>query len=176
MLPDGVVLHELQPHPDSRGVFTELFRCSWELPVTPVQWNVVSTAQNVFRGVHAHWSHEDYLIVVAGHATVGVHDLREGSPTEGLGATVEMSGEAPEAIVIPTGVAHGFFFHEPSLHVYAMTSEWSPAGDAGCRWDDPELDIEWPCADPVLSQRDRDLGSVSQLRAVVREALATVGS
>ena len=154
MLPDGVEVLRLQPHPDERGVFTELFRDSWGLAVAPVQWNAVRSERNVLRGVHVHWRHSDFLTVVAGRATIGLHDLRHGSPTEGAGTTVELAAESPQAIVIPTGVAHGFYFHEPSIHVYAVTHDWDPADELGCRWNDPELQIPWPCSHPMLSERD----------------------
>jgi dTDP-4-dehydrorhamnose 3,5-epimerase len=172
VLPAGVELHRLQPHADARGVFTELFRDSWELGVEPAQWNLVRSEANVLRGIHAHWRHADYLTVVAGRAVIGLHDLREDSPTEGLGTVVELAADDPHALTIPTGVAHGFYFPEPSLHVYAVSHEWDPEDELGCRWDDPALGIAWPCAEPRLSARDADLGSLSELREGVRQALA----
>src|SRR3989337_4496757 len=113
MLPEGVAAHPLEPHPDERGVFTELFRESWGLPVAPVQWNAVRSGANVLRGVHAHWRHWDYLTLVAGRATIGLHDLREGSPTEGLGPAGDLSPDAPGAPGIPPGAAPGVVFHPP---------------------------------------------------------------
>jgi len=172
VLPFGVDLQRLEPHADSRGVFTELFRDSWELPVSPVQWNAVRSEANIMRGVHAHWRHADYLTVVVGKAAIGLHDLREGSPTEGLGTVVELAADAPAALSIPPGVAHGFYFHEPSLHVYAVSHEWDPSDELGCRWDDPELGITWPCSEPLISGRDRELGPLSSLRVAWRAALA----
>jgi len=171
MLPSGVELRLLEPHADPRGVFTELFRDSWGLPVEPVQWNAVRSEANVLRGVHAHWRHADYLTVMLGRATIGLHDLREGSPTDGVGTVVELDAHAPAAISIPPGVAHGFYFHEPSVHVYAVSHEWDPKDELGCRWDDPALEIEWPCSDPLISDRDRALESLSALRDAWRAAL-----
>jgi dTDP-4-dehydrorhamnose 3,5-epimerase len=165
MLPAGVELRTLQPHADERGVFTELFRESWDVAVVPAQWNVVRSRENVLRGVHVHWRHADYLTVVSGRATIGLHDLRDDSETSGAGAVVALTSDAPATLTIPTGVAHGFYFHEPSIHVYAVTHEFDPADELGCRWDDPGLEIGWPCADPHLSDRDRALGSLSDLRA-----------
>lgn len=153
----------LTPHADDRGVFTELYRASWETGISPAQWNAVSSKQNVLRGVHVHWRHADYLTLAAGRATIGLHDLRPGSSTEGLGVTVELDAASPSALVIPVGVAHGFYFHEPSIHVYAVSHEFDPADELGCRWDDPHLGIEWPCADPRISERDRSLGSLTAL-------------
>jgi len=165
VLPVGVALHQLTPHADDRGVFTELFRDSWQLDVEPSQWNAVRSEANVLRGVHAHVRHDDYLTLVVGRATVGLHDLRVGSTTEGLGVAVELDASAPAALVIPTGVAHGFYFHEPSVHVYAVSHEFDPADELGCRWDDPALAIDWPCREPLVSPRDRELGRLSALRA-----------
>lgn len=176
MLVEGVAVHALEPHPDARGVFTEVFRSSWDLQVTPAQWNVVHSEPNVLRGVHAHWRHTDYLTVVAGRASIGLYDLRAGSRTEGVGAIVELAASVPTAIVIPTGVAHGFYFHEHSIHVYAVSHEWDPADELGCRWDDPALGIEWPSADPHISPRDANLGPLSSLRDAWRTAPATAGS
>ena len=85
MLPAGVEARRLQPHADDRGVFTELFRESWGVGVAPAQWNVVRSGQNVLRGVHVHWRHADYLTVVSGRATIGLHDLRDDSDTSGAG-------------------------------------------------------------------------------------------
>lgn len=172
MLPAGVAHIPLAPHADERGVFTELFRTSWDVGVAPVQWNAVSSNANVLRGVHAHLRHTDYLTLAVGRATIGLHDLRPDSPTEGLGATVELDAEEPAALVIPVGVAHGFYFHTArSVHVYAVSHEFDPADELGCRWDDPELDIAWPCSEPQISARDQALGSLSELRAVWRSAL-----
>jgi dTDP-4-dehydrorhamnose 3,5-epimerase len=176
VLPAGVELRSLEPHADERGVFTELFRDSWGLPVEPVQWNVVGSDANVLRGVHAHWRHADYLTVVSGRAAIGLHDLREGSPTEGLGTIVDLDAREPSALSIPPGVAHGFYFPEPSLHVYAVSHEWDPRDELGCRWDDPELEIEWPCSAPLISERDRTLGRLSELRDAWRGALAAAGA
>jgi dTDP-4-dehydrorhamnose 3,5-epimerase len=172
VLPAGVELIRLRPHADSRGVFTELFRDSWRLDVAPAQWNVVRSEPNVLRGVHAHWRHADYLTVVTGRAEIGLHDLRDDSPTAGVGAVVALDADDPHGLTIPTGVAHGFYFPEQALHVYAVSHEWDPADELGCRWDDPELRISWSCPDPLLSERDRTLGPLTQLRDAWRAALA----
>ncbi len=126
VLPTGVSVLPLTPHADERGIFTELYRASWEPGVAPVQWNAVRSEANVLRGVHAHLRHTDYLTLALGRATIGLHDLRGGSPTEGLGTTVKLDAGKPAALVIPVGVAHGFYFHESSLHIYAVSHEFDP--------------------------------------------------
>jgi dTDP-4-dehydrorhamnose 3,5-epimerase len=170
-LPAGVTLHKLEPHSDSRGTFTELFRVSWSTGVAPVQWNVVRSEAGVLRGVHAHFRHTDYLTLVAGRASVGMFDLRDDSPTRGRRALVELSAGLPAGLVIPPGVAHGFYFHESSLHVYAVSHEWDVDDEMGCRWDDPGLGLDWPCVAPLLSNRDAALDSLASLSAAVNARL-----
>jgi dTDP-4-dehydrorhamnose 3,5-epimerase len=153
-LPDGTSVRPLEPHLDDRGSFTELFRAEWPTGVAPIQWNAVRSDAGVFRGVHVHLRHDDYLTVLAGRAAVGLRDLRRGSPSEGLSALVELRGDQPAAIVIPHGVAHGFYFPEPSLHVYAVTEYWDLDDELSCRWDDPALEIAWPVSSAQVSQRD----------------------
>lgn len=164
-LPAGVRLRPLTTHRDPRGGFTELFRLEWDTGIAPIQWNAVSSAAGVLRGVHVHPRHDDYLIVLQGRATIGLRDLRRGSPTEGMVAVVELRGDSMAAITIPHGVAHGFYFHEPSLHVYSVSHYWDPADELGCRWDDPDLGIPWPVATATLSERDAAAPSLKELLA-----------
>ena len=165
MLPPGVHVHPLTTHADERGAFTELFRDEWETGTRPVQWNAVSSADGVLRGVHVHVRHGDYLTVVAGCAHVGLHDLREDSPSSGTATMVELRADRMAAIVIPPGVAHGFLFTKPSLHVYAVTHYWDEDDELGCHWADPELGLPWPQRPRLLSGRDELAGSLAALRA-----------
>ncbi|WP_339833101.1 dTDP-4-dehydrorhamnose 3,5-epimerase family protein [uncultured Parvibaculum sp.] len=69
----------------------------------------------------------------------------------------------PVGVTIPTGVCHGFYFPEPSILVYSVTSYWSPDDELGCAWNAPELGLDWPVRNPVLSPRDRTAGSYQQM-------------
>lgn len=162
-MPDGARLIPLDPHDDLRGRFVEMFRQEWNTGVEPIQWNYVQSAANVLRGVHLHPTHGDYLIVAMGRAQVGLRDLRKGSPTEGLATTFEMYGAEPAALVVPPGVAHGFWFAESSLHVYSVTHYWDLEDELACRWNDPELEIPWRQGEPLLSDRDATAGSLSEM-------------
>lgn len=162
-LPAGTLVRELEAHGDERGVFTELYRLEWETGVRPVQWNAVRSEAGVLRGVHVHIRHDDYLTVPYGHAVVGLRDLRRGSPTEGLSALVELDGNRPAALVIPHGVLHGFYFLEPSVHVYAVSEYWDPSDEPGCHWADPELGIPWPSSSARVSERDDSAQSLQAL-------------
>ena len=116
-LPVGVALRNLHGHLDFRGRFTEVFRREWNTGVDPVQWNVVSSATRVLRGVHVHRQHSDYFILLSGCASIGLRDLRRSSRSAGLAAVVELRSDVLQALTIPPGVAHGFYFHEPSIHL-----------------------------------------------------------
>lgn len=173
-LPDGVRITPLVSHEDKRGDFTELHRLEWGTRVAPVQWNAAHSVARVLRGVHVHPRHDDFLVVFDGLATIGLADLREESPTFGTTTCVSVGRENRAGITIPHGVAHGFLFHTPSLHIYAVSHYWDPADELGCRWDDPELGIEWPDAEPLVSSRDAALPPFAELRANLREARAAI--
>ncbi len=164
-LPLGVTLRELLPHPDARGIFLEIHRDEWLEGERPVQWNAVRSRANVLRGVHIHRVHADQVVVVDGTMLLGLHDARRDSPTRGLSTIVELRGDAPRAAGIPPGVAHGFFFPEPSLHIYAVSHYFDPDDELGCRFDSPELGIRWPTATPHLSKRDTDAGTYGEMVA-----------
>lgn len=153
-LPVGVVLRDLVPHADNRGIFTELHRDEWQSGPRPVQWNAVRSKANVLRGVHVHRRHADELVVLDGVMLLALHDLRPDSATRGLGLMVELRGDTPRSAEIPPGVAHGFFFPAPAIYIYAVSEYFDATDELGCRFDSPELGLKWPTTAPVLSPRD----------------------
>ena len=161
----GVVVHPLTTHPDSRGSFTEAFRREWGLGIDPLQWNVVKSNRGTLRGIHVHPTHTDMLVMIAGTATIGLHDLRVGSPTQGSGSALEASGDRMCAVVIPPGVAHGFLFHEPSVMLYAVSHYWDTEDELAVHWADPGLGIAWPLEPTLVSERDAAAGTLSDLVA-----------
>jgi dTDP-4-dehydrorhamnose 3,5-epimerase len=167
-VPEGVRLGPLQSNVDGRGCFTEIYRRQWQTGIDPVQWNVVQSNGNVLRGVHLHRRHADYLCVVGGEMFLGLHDARPDSASSGLSAILTLSADAISTIYIPIGVAHGFYFPQPSIHVYAVSEYWDPADELGCHWRSPELGFEWPCTEPLLSQRDQSLGDYASMIAAFR--------
>ena len=166
-LPHGVSILPLHMHGDDRGVFTEVYRLSWNSEFPTVQWNYVRSRQGVLRGVHMHKFHHDYLILVEGRAVFGLKDLRPRSPTEGMTAMVEASGDCLQAITIPPGVAHGFYFHTDAVHLYGVSRYWDLEDELGCPFDDPQLGLVWPNPNPHRSERDL---TASPLSALLRHA------
>ena len=164
-LPFGVEIFPLSMHRDQRGWVSEFYRAEWLTGVAPCQWNATFSEPAVLRGVHVHHRHKDYLVVARGRISVGLYDLRHGSPTHRRSALLELSGDRLSVLTIPTGVMHGYYSHEPTLYMYGVDSYYDPADELGCHWADPGLGIAWPCADPVLSERDRSAGSLAELDA-----------
>src|SRR4051812_14024847 len=100
-LPDGVALRPLDMNRDSRGSFTEVFREEWDTGISPVQWNIVSSEAGTLRGVHVHIRHDDYLTTLRGRASVGLRDLRRGSPAQGGRGPPRLPAEPPPAPPVP---------------------------------------------------------------------------
>jgi dTDP-4-dehydrorhamnose 3,5-epimerase len=95
-------------------------------------------------------------------------DLRRESATFGRHVGIELTHEGGELLFVPVGFAHGFCTLEPDTEVaYKISSLYSPAHDHGIAWNDPALGIDWPLKgrEPILSQRDRTLPRLSELRS-----------
>ncbi len=164
----GAWLVPLTAHPDDRGFFTESYRRDWITGMEEmVQGNLSRSRANVLRGLHFHRRQADYWTVLEGEALVGLYDLRQGSPTEGKKAEVELSAETLRCLYIPKGVAHGFYTPGGILLQYLVDRYYTGDDEFGVAWDDPDLGIAWPSRSPILSERDR---SNPSLRDVLPEA------
>ena len=163
---DGVVLRALDPRPDERGTFLEIFRSAWLPSFEPAQWSVVRSRPNTLRGPHLHLDHDESFLLVDGKAFVGLRDLRPESPSQHRSCLIELDSAEPTLIVFPRGLLHGWYFPVHSLHVQSVSEPYDsyhPHDNLGCRWDDPELQIAWPCSDPIVSERQRSFPSLSGL-------------
>jgi dTDP-4-dehydrorhamnose 3,5-epimerase len=129
----------------------------------PLQWNMVTSAAGVLRGVHVHRRHWDYVIVSHGKATIGLSDLRPDSATFGKGVALPFDAERPQAVIIPNGVAHGFYFPVDATFLFGVSHYWALDDELGCHWTDPKLNISFPCDNPMLSPRDATLPPLAEL-------------
>jgi dTDP-4-dehydrorhamnose 3,5-epimerase len=169
----GLELRPLTMNCDSRGVFTEIFCDSWKLPIAPVQWSLVTSKARVLRGMHLHVRHDEYITVIQGRACVGLYDMRPASPTVGQSALIELDGQAQCCLSFPRGILHGWYFHEDSVHLQAVSEsyeDYGPDDNRGCLWSDPELNIAWPDASPILSPRAAAFPTLAQLRRTIGQA------
>jgi dTDP-4-dehydrorhamnose 3,5-epimerase len=136
-----------------------------------VQWNFTRNGSNVFRGMHVHPSHTDYLVQLEGQMALGLMDVRKHSRTFEARATIHISEASPVAVIIPPGVLHGYFVPKGNLMVIGMSEGWSMQQEFGCRWDDPAIALEWPdCEKPELSPRDQDAMTFEEMLSVYRAA------
>lgn len=148
----GVRLHDLEVHRDSRGFFTELFRADQYEDVY-VQANRSRSDAGVLRGLHYHRLQADLWHVVSGEALVVLADLR--SPDRRpLTATIRLSGDVPQSLYIPPGVAHGYKAVEAVELIYWVTREFDASDEFGIAWDDPTIGVDWGPGQPILSERD----------------------
>jgi dTDP-4-dehydrorhamnose 3,5-epimerase len=164
----GVRRVRLAAHADERGSFMETFRQEWFPDWDAAQANCSRSLKNVLRGLHFHRHQIDYWYVAAGRIRVGLADLRQGSPTLGATEVLEMHEDDSLALVIPPGVAHGYYSLAPSTLIYLVNRTYDPDDELGVAWDDPDLGIPWNAADPVLSPRDRNNPRLAEIPASER--------
>lgn len=157
----GVYVVEPAIHGDARGIFIETYRREW-FPKSRemIQGNRADRQAGAIVGLHYHLHQADYWYVPFGRARVVLHDLREGSPTEGKTMTVDLGTRDDgthdhRGVYIPPGVAHGFGSLTDMTITYLVDSYYNAADELGVAWDDPEVGADWGIADPVLSGRDQ---------------------
>ena len=159
----GLVAIEPAIHGDSRGWFQETYRqdAMADMGITDVfvQDNHSRSAKGVLRGLHFQVGERPQakLVRCARGAVLDVAvDLRRGSPTYGQWEAWQLDDETGRQLYIPIGFAHGFVvLSDVADLVYRCSDYYDPAGDAGIRFDDPDIAVDWPGADHVISERDR---------------------
>jgi dTDP-4-dehydrorhamnose 3,5-epimerase len=152
----GVVIVRPEVFGDQRGRFVETYRRD----VIPdgqemVQSNRSEKQAGVLVGLHYHLHQADYWYVLRGRAQVVLHDLREGSPTDGATETFVLDGEEDTGVYIPPGVAHGFAALTDITMTYQVDRYFDPSDELGVAWDDPDVGAHWDVSDPILSARDQ---------------------
>ena len=151
-----VVVVEPEVHGDERGRFVETYRRSWfPLGREMVQGNRSEKQAGAVVGLHYHLHQADYWYVLRGTARVVLHDLRVGSPTDGVTLALDLRGEHDSGVFIPPGVAHGFASLTDVLLWYLVDNYYNPEDELGVAWDDPDVAADWGFDAPVLSTRDQ---------------------
>jgi dTDP-4-dehydrorhamnose 3,5-epimerase len=159
---DGVVLLKPTVHQDKRGFFLESYSAralrEFGIETVFVQDNHSRSVKNTLRGLHYQVNPGQVKLVrvLAGAIFDVAVDLRWGSPTFGQWFGQTLTAENYLQMYVPIGFAHGFCVLSDTADVaYKCSSYYSPADERGLMWNDPEIGIEWPVRDPILSPRDQ---------------------
>ncbi len=158
---DGILIIEPKVFADNRGFFYESYN-QHELKKHGIDLNFVQdnhsrSVKNTVRGLHYQVNPGQDKIV---RATMGVvwdvvADIRKDSPTFGQWEAYELSADNKRQLFVPKGFAHGFcVLSEVAEFQYKCSEYWSPSDERGIAWNDPEIGIDWPAIEPVLSAKD----------------------
>ena len=160
-----LVLIEPSTQRDDRGFFRETYKQSVfaanEIAWVFVQDNSSFSTRGVLRGLHYQMQPQAQGKLVAvskGEIFDVAVDIRRGSPTYGKWLGEVLSAENGCMLYIPPGFAHGFcVLSDEAAVTYKVTAEYAPDLERGILWNDPEIAVEWPIANPYLSPRDVSL-------------------
>jgi dTDP-4-dehydrorhamnose 3,5-epimerase len=162
----------LQPElfSDERGFFLETWNSRrYEgigIPGPFVQDNVSFSKKGVLRDLHfQHPQSQAKLIqVLSGEVLDVAVDIRIGSPTFGQCVTEVLSGHNHIQLYIPAGFAHGYCVtSDTALFAYKCTDFYNPSTESGIIWNDPDLNIDWPIKEPLLSTKDASYARLKDL-------------
>ncbi|QHQ37014.1 dTDP-4-dehydrorhamnose 3,5-epimerase family protein [Algicella marina] len=153
---------------DDRGFFVETYRQS-ELsaalgrPYRFAQGNHSRSQPGVLRGFHTEpW--DKLFYVASGTALCVVADTRPESPTFGRHERFLLGDEGTrDRVFIAEGLSNGFYTFSEVHYINDVSGEFTPEGRGGVIWNDPTLAIDWPVADPLLSEKDAGLPTLAQL-------------
>ncbi|MBS3959951.1 MAG: dTDP-4-dehydrorhamnose 3,5-epimerase [Xanthomonadaceae bacterium] len=157
----GCILVEPAVFGDARGSFFENWNAAKfaeaGIHASFVQANVSTSARGVLRGLHYQWPNPQGKLVqvLEGEVWDVAVDIRRGSPHFGRWTAAVLSAANRRQFWIPEGFAHGFVvLSEQAIFSYLCTALYDREADAGLRWNDGQLAIDWPVSEPSLSEKD----------------------
>ncbi|MEU8921668.1 dTDP-4-dehydrorhamnose 3,5-epimerase [Kitasatospora sp. NPDC048545] len=168
---EGLVEITPQLHGDPRGMFTEWYRFDRLAevvghPLRLAQANLSVSSRGVVRGIHfadVPPGQAKYVTCVRGAVLDVIVDLRVGSPTFGRWEGVRLDDEERRAVYIPEGLGHGFCaLSDDATLSYLCSETYNPTGEHSVHPLDPDLGIEWPAEQPLLSARDEAAPSLAE--------------
>jgi dTDP-4-dehydrorhamnose 3,5-epimerase len=167
---EGVVLLEPVVHGDERGFMVETYRReAWGecgVDVEFVQHNHSRSSRGALRGIHFQTEPGQAKLVRCPRGRIFdvAVDLRRDSPTYGRWEGHVLDDESHRQLFVPVGFGHGFAVLSDVADVaYLLSSTYDPATEAGIAWNDPEVGIEWPIGEPLLSERDRQAPTLAEI-------------
>ena len=146
---------------DQRGFFMETYQQNRYKAkgIVPdfVQDNLSYSVRKTLRGLHYQVPNGQAKLiqVIKGEIFDVVLDIRFGSPTFGMWTANYLSEKNKRQLFVPQGFAHGFCVLSESVFLaYKCSDYYKPEFERGILWSDPDIDIDWPVNDPVLSEKD----------------------
>lgn len=148
---------------DHRGFFMESYndKVFEELGLcyTFIQDNQSLSAEaGTLRGLHYQlepYAQTKLVRVINGAIYDVIVDIRKGSPTYGKWQGFILTAENKRQLLIPKGFAHGLCTLVKNTEVmYKVDNYYSFEHERGILWNDPQLNIDWPVREPILSSKD----------------------
>lgn len=166
----GVLVIEPRVFADQRGYFLEIWNQSRYaevgLGVAFVQDNLSYSTRGALRGLHFQNPNPQgkLVYVLQGEVFDVAVDIRLGSPTFARWTGITLSDENKRQLYIPPGYAHGFCVTSAAaMFAYKCTDVYNAVAEGSIRWDDPDIGIEWPSTDIVLSEKDRQAPALKDI-------------
>lgn len=157
----GVLIIDPVVHRDPRGFFVERYQANTysehTLPRAFVQDNQSRSSRGTLRGLHLQLSQPQgkLVYVLEGSIFDVAVDVRVGSPSFGQWVGIELTSDNFRQLYIPPGFAHGFCATSDRADVlYKCTNYYLPGDEITIPWNDPDIAIQWPVSNPLLSQKD----------------------
>jgi dTDP-4-dehydrorhamnose 3,5-epimerase len=167
---EGLVLLEPVVHGDARGFMVETYRRDvWTecgVDAAFVQHNHSRSARGTLRGIHFQTEPGQAKLIRCARGRIFdvAVDLRRDSSTYGHWEGQVLDDESHRQLFVPVGFGHGFAVLSDVADVsYLLSSSYDPATESGIAWDDPDIGIEWPVDEPLLSERDRSAPSLAEV-------------
>lgn len=159
----GVLIIEPQVFGDHRGFFLETFQAKryQEAGITLnfVQDNHSRSSKGVLRGLHYQITQPQGKLVrvILGEVFDVAVDIDKTSPTYGQWEGLILSEENKHQLYVPPGYAHGFVvLSDTADFEYKCTDYYNPQDEGSIRWNDPDINIDWPFQNPTLSEKDEN--------------------
>jgi dTDP-4-dehydrorhamnose 3,5-epimerase len=168
---DDLLILEPTIYKDERGFFMETYRketlSSYGIEKEFVQDNHSQSSKGVLRGLHFQRSPKSQgklVRVTKGEVFDVAVDLRKNSTTYLKWEGVILSEENRKQLYVPEGFAHGFYVMSKTAEfIYKCTDTYAPEYEDGIMWNDPIININWPDGEKILSEKDIEYKSVSEL-------------
>jgi dTDP-4-dehydrorhamnose 3,5-epimerase len=171
----GLLVFEPKVFEDSRGYFFESYSeknfSELGISIRFVQDNESSSLYGVIRGLHYQlnpFAQTKLIRVLKGKILDVVVDIRKGSPSFGKSFSLELTEENKKQLFIPAGFAHGFsVLSKKAIVFYKCDQFYNKENEAGIRFDDPQLNIDWriPEGKAVISDKDEKLPSLADCKS-----------